>query len=82
MKGLFGPSLLVIDEVGVAFGTESERTIFYQIINGRYERVLPTVLVSNLAEKDLPASIGERAMDRLREGGGVTLVFDWESYRK
>lgn len=75
-------ALLVIDEVGVQFGTETEKLIFYEIINRRYENMLPTVLVSNLTAEELCTFIGERAFDRFREDGGAILAFDWESYRK
>ena len=74
--------LLIIDEVGVQFGTDTERIIFYQIINGRYENVLPTILISNLPEPDLEKYIGGRCLDRLREGAGAVVAFDWESYRR
>jgi DNA replication protein DnaC len=74
--------LLIIDEIGVQFGSEAEKVLFYQIINGRYDNVLPTVLISNLTAKELAAFIGERCYDRLKEGAGAVLSFDWESYRK
>ena len=37
---------------------------------------------SNLGLKDLETFIGSRVMDRLREGGGKAIVFDWQSYRR
>jgi len=79
---LTGCDLLVIDEVGVQFGSETEKILFYQIINGRYDNVLPTVLISNLNSEELKKFIGERCFDRLREGSGAVLSFGWESYRK
>ena len=79
---LTGCALLVIDEVGVQFGSETEKILFYQIINGRYDNVLPTVLISNLTADELKKFIGERCFDRLREGSGAVLSFGWDSYRK
>jgi len=76
------PDLLILDEVGVQFGSEAEKLIVFEIINGRYERVKPTILLSNLPEAELGAFIGDRVLDRMREGGGVVLPFDWESMRK
>ena len=76
------PGFLVLDEVGVQFGSDTEKLILFEIINQRYERMLPTVVLSNLAKEGLEEFIGERAFDRLREGGGKLVVFDWESYRK
>lgn len=83
IKGLVTPSLLVLDEIGVSKEKPSdfELTTLFSIINGRYERELPTVIVSNLGPKELAQSIGERSADRLREGGVIVLPFTWESQR-
>jgi DNA replication protein DnaC len=82
IEALTRVELLVIDEVGVQFGSEAEKVLFYQIINGRYDNVLPTVLISNLTARELEQFIGERCFDRLKEGAGAVLSFDWDSYRK
>lgn len=83
LKGLIAPSLLVLDEIGASKEKPSdfELTTLFAIINGRYEKELPTVIVSNLGPKELAASIGERSADRLREGGVIVLPFTWESQR-
>lgn len=73
---------LVIDEVGVQFGTETERNIFHEIIDRRYNNLLPTVIISNLPIDELTAFVGERVIDRFKEDGGAVLAFDWESHRK
>lgn len=73
--------LLIIDEVGIQYGSESEMIILFDIMNTRYERMLPTVLISNLAPGEISQVIGDRLTDRMVEGGGATLVFDWPSYR-
>lgn len=82
IKGFIWPDLLVLDEVGVQFGSDTEKLILFEIINGRYEAMKPTILISNLAKDALASFIGERAFDRLREGGGKLVAFDWPSYRK
>lgn len=79
---LVKPSLLVIDEVGATKPTEFEQATLFAIINGRYEDQRPTIVVSNLMPAELPPVLGERSVDRLREGGGIALVFDWQSARK
>lgn len=83
LAGLIAPSLLVLDEIGVSKEVPSdfELTTLFAIINGRYEELCPTIIVSNLEAEQLPPAIGERCMDRLREGGGVAVKFDWESQR-
>lgn len=73
--------LTVLDEVGMQNFTEFEQAVAYEAINARYLAERPTVLISNLQAKDLPLCVGERVVDRLREGGGRALDFDWKSYR-
>lgn len=77
-----GISLLIIEEIGVQFGSDTERMYLFEIINRRYENCLPTVLVSNLDPEKLAAEVGERVMDRLREDGGRLVRFTGESWRK
>lgn len=83
IKGLTAPSLLVLDEIGSSKEKTSdfELSTLFSVINGRYERELPTVIVSNLGPKELATAIGERSADRLREGGVIVLPFTWESQR-
>jgi len=72
--------LLILDEVGVQFGTEHEKILLFEILNGRYQNCLSTILISNLSATDLEAFLGQRVMDRYRECGAV-IAFDWESQR-
>ena len=58
---------LVIDEVGVQTGTQNERLLFTDIIDRRYAEMKPTVICSNLNEKQLSEVFGERAWDRLQQ---------------
>ncbi len=85
--------LLILDEVGIQFGTETERLILFQLLNERYNQVKPTILISNLpveltekerreGGKTISDYLGERLYDRLMEGGGQCVAFTWPSYRK
>lgn len=76
------PSLMIIDEVGATKPTEFELATLFAIINARYEEQLPTIVISNLQPTELGPVLGERSVDRLREGGGIALVFNWESARR
>jgi DNA replication protein DnaC len=73
--------LLILDEIGVQFGSEYEKNSLFDILNSRYENRLPTILISNLSANEVKAFIGERVFDRMREDGGVCVPFDWESQR-
>jgi DNA replication protein DnaC len=75
------PDLLILDEVGVQFGSDFERNILFDVMNERYEKRRPTIILSNLIKDDLVGFLGERVYDRMREDGGKVIGFDWESYR-
>lgn len=83
LSSLVSPSLLILDEIGVSKEKPSdfELTTLFAIINGRYEQMRPTVIVSNLEASQLPTAMGDRCIDRLREGGVIVVPFDWESQR-
>lgn len=82
IDALVEPDLLILDEVGVQFGSEFERNTLFDVLNERYELRKPTIFLSNLAADELADFLGERVMDRLREDGGRVIPFGWDSYRK
>lgn len=73
--------LLVLDEVGMQHGSDTEKMFIFDVIDGRYQEMKPTILISNLAIAGIKDLIGERVIDRLREDGGKLVSFDWPSYR-
>lgn len=75
------PALLVVDEIGVQFGSDTERMYISEIVNDRYMAMVPTILSGNLTMKELTTVIGERSIDRFRENGRA-VIFDWQSYRR
>lgn len=86
------PKLLILDEVGIQSGSDNEHQILFEILNSRYERCRPTILLTNLpirdhvengivTKKGLQSFIGDRLLDRMREGGGKAFTFDWQSGR-
>ena len=83
LSSLINPDLLVLDEIGVSKEQPSdfELTTLFAIINGRYEREAPTVIISNLGAGELGRAMGDRCVDRLREGGLIVVPFEWESQR-
>lgn len=83
LSSLIGPSLLILDEIGASKEKPSdfELSTLFSIINGRYEQQRPTIIVSNLKAEEFPGALGDRCVDRLREGGGIAVKFDWESQR-
>lgn len=73
-------SLLVIDEIGRGVVAAEEQYMLYQIINERYNRRKPTILISNQTKKDFLNYVGIAAADRLTESAQV-VEFTGKSYR-
>jgi DNA replication protein DnaC len=73
--------LLVLDEVGVQYGSKAELVMLTELVDERYAAKRPTIVVSNLGGAALIDMVGERAADRLAELG-VDLLFDWPSFRR
>jgi DNA replication protein DnaC len=71
---------LVLDEVCVLSGNEQQ--LVFDILNMRYERHHPTILISNGSLADIEKVIGTRCFDRLREGGGKAFYMEGRSKRK
>ncbi len=81
IRSLVDLDILIIDEVGIQFGSETEALFLFDVINGRYDKMRPTVMLSNLGIDALKQSLGERIIDRMRDDGGCLLQFDWGSER-
>lgn len=75
------PDLLILDEIGVQFGSETEKMLLFDVLNERYEKRRPSILLSNQSPDEVKAYLGERIFDRLREDGGCVVPFDWASHR-
>jgi DNA replication protein DnaC len=75
------PDLLLIDEVGVQMGSDSERAQLGELVDLRYRAMVPSLVITNCDKADLTHYLGERAVDRLRDNGGLMAVCNWTSYR-
>jgi DNA replication protein DnaC len=72
--------LLVIDEVGMQYGTEGEQTILFDVLDRRYRELKPVVLLTNQDKDGFRGYVGDRTYDRLRETCRW-VAFDWASHR-
>lgn len=72
--------LLVLDEIGVQYGTDGEQTILFDLLDGRYRDMMPTILITNQDKQGFKSYIGDRVFDRLVETSRW-VPFDWPSYR-
>ena len=81
VNSFINPDLLIIDEVGIQFGTTAEQVIFMDIINSRYGDMRPTILITMNSLEDVAKILGPQIIDRFREGKSSILKFDWQSHR-
>lgn len=73
---------LILDEIGVQFGSDFEKNLLFEVLNARYENRRPSVILSNLNQNEVQTYLGERVVDRIREDGGRVITFDWASHRR
>jgi len=79
---LMGRGLLVVDEVGAGLGSDHERAMLNAVVCGRYNNLLPTILISNLGLDAIKLAAGDRIMDRLKEDhGSAAIPMAWASWR-
>jgi DNA replication protein DnaC len=73
--------LLVIDEMQERSESDWENRLLTHLIDARYAENRPTILIANMSKRELAASLNTSVIDRIR-GNGVTVEFNWESFRK
>lgn len=81
LKDLCDQPLLVIDEIGMQYGSDGEQTILFDVLDLRYREMRPTILITNQDKEGFKTYVGERIFDRLTESARW-VPFAWESYRK
>lgn len=72
--------LLVIDEIGVQYGTEAEHTLLFEVMDRRYRDQMPTILLTNQDKDGFKKFVGDRVYDRMTETARW-VNFDWSSFR-
>jgi DNA replication protein DnaC len=73
-------ALLIIDEIGVQYGTDGEQTVIFDVLDRRYRQMRPTIFITNQDKAGFIQFIGERSFDRLKQTA-KWVSFDWASYR-
>lgn len=72
--------LLVLDEIGVQYGTESEQHHLFDVLDRRYREMRPTILLTNQNKEGFRQFVGDRVYDRMTEVARW-VPFDWDSHR-
>ena len=70
--------LLVIDEIGRQKFSPFEVNLFFEIIDRRWNNILPTTIITNLTSSEFETLYSQAILDRLRP---TKVNFDWESAR-
>jgi DNA replication protein DnaC len=74
--------LLVLDEYGAHTLKDESYQALFSVIEARYQKNLPTVLITNLTESELQLELDARFLERiLGNTSGVMLSFNWGTYR-
>jgi DNA replication protein DnaC len=70
--------LLILDEAGRQKGTDFERNLLFEIIDKRWNNMLPTTIIGNIDKREFADLYGLAIVDRLRP---ETIAFTWRSKR-
>ena len=76
IRELVNAPLLILDEIDKTSGSAWERNTLFKIIDGRYNDVKPTTLITN--DRGIQEFLGEAILDRLRP---LMVHFNWTSHR-
>ncbi len=71
------PDLLIIDEFGIVTMKDSERIVLHRVIDERYNRHSPLVIIGNMGISEFQTEVGERAFRRVM-GEATAVVFEWD----
>lgn len=74
-------AFLVLDDLGAERPTDWAQDTLRQILHTRYDRMLQTVITTNLSLTELETWVGKRAMDRIRHDS-LVLALTGESLRQ
>jgi DNA replication protein DnaC len=71
--------LLILDEAGRQKGTSFEHNLLFEIIDKRWNNMLPTTIIGNINKREFANLYGAGTLDRLQP---ETIEFNWESRRQ
>jgi DNA replication protein DnaC len=79
LNGYLFPTILVIDEIGMAKGTDFEYTSLNTLLCRRYDMGKRTIVIS--ARESFDGTFDPAVLSRMNQSGGI-IPFDWGSFRK
>lgn len=78
-EAILGVDFLVIDEYG-ASDSDAKSNILFEVIDQRYDQVLPTMLLSNLSVETFKSNLSDAIYSRIKEDC-IAKLCNWEDYR-
>lgn len=72
---------LIIDEMDKSYGTQTDFLSIFRIMNGRYNEMRQTTLITNAGKENVIDIIGRSTYERIVEDG-TAFHMDWDSFRK
>jgi DNA replication protein DnaC len=80
MREYENAALLVIDEINVSTGSAFEDMKITAIMDKRYKKLRPTILIGNVDIQQFTDRMGKSVINRIEEDG-IILSCNWQSYR-
>ena len=65
IRGIKNSEKLIIDDLGQEYATDWTRQVFYDLIDYRYSRYLPTLITTNKNKEELEQKLGGATVDRI-----------------
>ena len=72
--------LLILDEYGL-HDRDKRRELVHKVLYARYDRMKPTMLISNLTLEELQKDLGDRLWSRFQQGGLSVVECNWNDQR-
>lgn len=72
--------LLILDEYGL-HDRDKRRELVHKVLYARYDRMKPTMLISNLTLDELKKDLGDRLWSRFQQGGLTLVECNWMDQR-
>ena len=76
MRDLIDDVFIIFDDVGASGHTEWRQEVLMDLIDYRYESMLPTVFTTNLSPKEVYSSYGPRIGSRLFSKENTILFYE------
>ena len=82
IEALSGKTLVVIDDFTNVPNTEFTKRVMHSVIDGTYSNENSLIITTNLTAKPFKSLLSPGSLDRMNEGGGGGIFFNWESFRR